>query len=125
MSAVTLIFAEGSVVLAAVGVEAGLVPLEVSYCVHVVEERDWVGISNSLDDPRVCDKKSTIEGGFRSYLGVPLITPSGKIIGALCVADYQVRHWQPTDVQLMHQLAQRLMATVVQRESPHPGLQGG
>lgn len=109
MSAVTLIFAEYALVVAAVGYECGKVSLDSSYCEHVVVSRDWMAVENSLDDPRVCHNLSTTKGGIRSYLGVPLITGRGHIVGSLCVVDFMPRHWTKENTEQLQGLAEELM----------------
>lgn len=109
LSSVTLIFAEHALVVAAIGADPGQYELDSTYCKHVYERRDWVGVTNSLDDPLVCHNLATTLMGVRSYLGVPLITDRGHIIGALCVADFGPREWTDEQVARLESIAAELM----------------
>ena len=40
-----------------------------------------------------------------AYLGVPLITPDGQVLGSFCVIDHVPRRWGPREVATMEALA--------------------
>lgn len=84
-------------------------PVEDSYCQHVVGTERYMSIEDSLRHALVCESKSTIEGGIRSYLGVPLISTSGHVIGSLCVWSYYPRTWSPSDVVMLASFAAVVM----------------
>ncbi|GAC1542286.1 MAG: hypothetical protein NVS3B12_30230 [Acidimicrobiales bacterium] len=67
--------------------------LEYSYCKHVVAGESPFKVTDSEIDLRVKDNLSTTEAGVRSYLGVPLRTSDGNVIGSFCVADSSAREW--------------------------------
>ncbi len=52
------------------------------------------------------------EPGAASWLGVPLITREGQVLGALTVQSYQVNHFSERDELFMLQLARQLTLTV-------------
>lgn len=81
-----------------------------SYCQHVVGlERD-LSVDDALTHALVCDLLSTTtEGGIRSYLGVPLITSNGHVLGALCVWDVTQRQWNEAHVSMLTSLAVVIM----------------
>lgn len=85
------------------------VPLDSSFCQHVVgTERDLV-IGDTLRHALVCQSLATTSGGIRSYLGVPIITQSGHILGSLCVWSTRPRNWRTTDASILASLSAVLM----------------
>lgn len=110
LAAVNLIFADHQLTVAGIGLDEVSRPLASSYCKHVVARKGPLGIESTLDEPLVCHDLATTEEGLRSYLGVPLVTSDGFVIGALCVADFVPRTWTASDIDALQTLARRLMA---------------
>jgi two-component sensor histidine kinase len=52
------------------------------------------------------------ELGVLAYLGVPLTTPQGHVLGSLCAIDAKVRPWNEHDIRLMRDLAEVVMREV-------------
>ncbi len=50
--------------------------------------------------------------GYQSYLGIPLRTPQGQIIGTICSFHQQARHYSREEIQLVEMFAERA-ATVL------------
>ena len=42
--------------------------------------------------------------GVISYLGVPITSPDGEVLGSLCAINGQPRDWSPEDLELMFDL---------------------
>ncbi len=61
-------------------------PRNISFCTHTIQEDGPTFVADTLLDRRFCNSP-LVKGpsGVRSYVGVPLRTPSGRKIGALCV----------------------------------------
>jgi signal transduction histidine kinase len=49
----------------------------------------------------------TVPDGYQAYMGVPLQTPAGKIIGTICSFQRQPRHFTEQDVHLAEVFAER------------------
>lgn len=81
------------------------VGLDRSFCQHVVGTERDLTIEDALRHALVCDSTRVLDDGVRSYLGVPLMTRNGHILGALCTWDYVERTWRPADVAVLTQLA--------------------
>ncbi|RZA08395.1 MAG: GAF domain-containing protein, partial [Proteobacteria bacterium] len=69
-------------------VEATFVPRETSICGITVEQASTLCIPDLLADPRTA-KLPYVAGAphHRAYLGVPLVTHDGYVIGTLAVLD--------------------------------------
>lgn len=73
---------------ARVGFEACETPIEQSVCQHALRQTDLLIIPDLKADPRTAANTLVTEPPhIRFYAGAPLVTPSGAIIGTLCVID--------------------------------------
>lgn len=100
-AAVNMITATGQIQVASSDHEVQEVPVEDGYCQHVVGlERDLT-IEDGLRHALVCESRATTERGARSYLGVPLISDKGHIIGSLCCWSRYPRTWKPAEVMVL------------------------
>lgn len=72
-----------------VGADVRELPREVSFCSHTVSSgEDVFVVPDAAQDPRFATSELVVGPiGVRFYAGVPLRTPEGLSIGALCVAD--------------------------------------
>lgn len=92
-------------------------PLSHSFCEHVVASGRPFVVENSREHPVVRDYPSIGEFGIAAYLGVPLSTADGHVLGSLCVIDVVPRAWTEEDVETLRDLAGAVMAEVTLRES--------
>ncbi|MAL17820.1 MAG: histidine kinase [Balneola sp.] len=71
-----------------VGLDLQQIPREETVCQYVILEEDSVEVEDMTSDERFKDKDYvTKDPHIRYYYGVPLETPDGHRIGALCVMD--------------------------------------
>lgn len=81
-------------------------PREISFCTHTIKTRTPLIISDSLEDERFAQNPIVVGPPYiRSYLGIPLETPDGYNIGALCVIDLVPRHFNPQDIETLKSFA--------------------
>lgn len=88
------------------------VPLSHSFCRHVVETEQPVLIEDARLDERVRDTPGVGESGVVAYLGVPLVTRAGHVLGALCAVDRKARRWSEDEVATLRDLAALVMTEV-------------
>jgi diguanylate cyclase (GGDEF)-like protein len=70
------------------GTEATETARDISFCTHTIQGNEPLVVTDALADPRFRDSPLvTCEDGVRFYVGVPLRTPDGFNIGALCAID--------------------------------------
>jgi len=95
MAAVTLVDSDKQWLKSCVGMEQGSNnPREDSFCTFTIMTREPMNVPDATLDSRFADNPNvTGEGHIRSYLGVPLCTPDGYNIGALCAVDTRPREF--------------------------------
>ncbi len=80
-------------------------PLSHSFCQHIVTTGAPLRIEDARRHPLVCDNLAVPELGVVAYLGVPLTTAEGHVLGALCAIDTKPRVWITEAVTAMRDLA--------------------
>jgi hypothetical protein len=90
-------------------------PLSHSFCKHVVASRELLAIEDAREHPLVRDNLATRDLGVVAYLGIPLITPEGQVLGTLCVIDSKPRRWSEAQIEHLQSLAAAVMSTITYR----------
>lgn len=86
-------------------------PLTHSFCQHVVNSGEPLIVTDARDNAIVRSNCAVIDLGVIAYLGVPLTTEAGHVLGSLCAIDIIARQWSEDDIRLL-----RDMASIVMRE---------
>lgn len=98
------------VTVAMYGSQTRETPLIDSYCQHqLVGDNRPMRVGDSLESALLCSNAMANAAGIRSYLGVPLMTADGWLLGTLCVYDLKPRVWRDQDVELLSTLAAQVM----------------
>lgn len=88
------------------GMEQTETPRDVSFCTHTIQQREPLIIEDALDDPRFAHSPLVAGPPYvRSYAGVPLRTPEGYNVGALCAMDTRPRRFSPADIAILGNFA--------------------
>ncbi|MFC4293463.1 putative bifunctional diguanylate cyclase/phosphodiesterase [Novosphingobium tardum] len=94
ISLISLIDADRQWFLAASGIDGRETPREISFCSHVIEAGRSLLISDALEND--CFRANAMvvgAPGIRSYLGQPIASAEGVLLGTLCVADTRPDHF--------------------------------
>ena len=83
--------------------------LDESLCTVTAALAGPLAIDDARVDVRVRDLPPVVGGQVVAYLGIPLTTHEGRIVGALCVFDPTPRTWSAQDVATLTQLAGSVM----------------
>ncbi len=79
--------------------------LEDSICKHVLATRQTVAIPDLQEDPRTQASDFLREQSLRSYIGSPIHTTTGKVIGSLCCMTHAPRDWSSRDIEMLESFA--------------------
>ena len=104
---------------ARVGFQPCETDLNSSVCKYVLSEPDLLVIPDLTDDPRTSSNPLvTGEPYIRFYAGAPLRTPSGRVMGSLCVIDGEPRPEGLTEAQAdaLRRLARQVMILMRERQ---------
>lgn len=91
VAAVNLIGSDHVFFAASTGIDQAVdMRRDVSFCAHAINQREVMVVPDALLDERFHDNPLvTGDAGLRFYAGVPLLSPDGHALGALCVIDSQ------------------------------------
>lgn len=90
-------------------------PLSHSFCKHVVTSEAIVVVEDAYRDPLVQGNLAVTDFGVAAYLGVPLVTPDGYVLGSLCAIDVKPRQWTKENIADLTGLASIAMTEIALR----------
>ncbi|MCC5969268.1 MAG: sensor domain-containing diguanylate cyclase [Pararhodobacter sp.] len=109
--AVSLITSDRQWFKAQLGLDIQETPRDVAFCDHTIRSEAALKISDATRDPRFADNPSvTGDPGIRSYLGVPLRSPDGYNIGALCVMGTEPREYSKAEEDVLRNFSKLIMS---------------
>jgi PAS domain S-box-containing protein len=91
--------------------------LSETICRHVVASGNALVVHDTKIHPLACDEPAMKELGLGAYLGVPLATAEGEVVGVLCTVDRHAREWSPVQVEIAEGLAAAVMTEIGLRTS--------
>jgi signal transduction histidine kinase len=86
-----------------------------SFCQHVVATAAPLLVQDASRHPLVADNLAVPDLGVLAYLGMPLATADGHVLGSLCAIDTAPRSWTPGDAAALRDLADVTMGEVTLR----------
>ncbi|MDB5714799.1 MAG: diguanylate cyclase, partial [Sphingomonadales bacterium] len=106
MCAVTLVDSQRQWFKSRPGLGVDETPRCVSFCAHAIAGREPLIIEDVKADPRFRDNPLVLGEPFiGSYAGVPLCTPDGYNVGALCAIDTVARTFDATQIEILKRFA--------------------
>jgi len=90
---------------------AGWNPLEASFCEDVVGTGQAVLLVDARTEPKLSGRCPRV----RAYVGVPLVTDGGSVLGALCALDESPREWTGRDLAMLTALASGVVSEIQRR----------
>lgn len=85
------------------------------FCVHVVARRTALVLEDVRDFARFAVNPVADEFGITSYLGAPLLDPSGMALGTICVIDQRPRPWGQQGLRTIKTMAAQLQREILGR----------
>jgi PAS domain S-box-containing protein len=80
-------------------------PLSHSFCQYVVKFGHPLIITDARTDPMLRANLAIPDLGVVAYLGIPIGTSDGHVLGSFCAIDCQPRVWTSEEVETMNELA--------------------
>jgi diguanylate cyclase (GGDEF)-like protein len=106
ISAVSLISSDRQVYKSGAGLDVTETPRNIAFCNHTITSRDPLIICDAALDPRfTANPLVTGSPGIRAYAGVPLRSPDGYNLGALCAIDTSPREFPDAHIEILQNFA--------------------
>jgi signal transduction histidine kinase len=86
--------------------------LEHSFCKHVVQTGQPLVISDARQDPLVKDNLAIRDIGVVAYLGIPIVSGEGQVLGSFCAIDSVPKVWSPDDIETLKQLTASVISEI-------------
>lgn len=107
------------------GVETRETPRSVSFCGHAILGTETMVVEDAALDPRFHDNPLvTGPPHIRFYAGHPLRTPSGMVLGTLCIIDETSRQFSSEDRSALRDIA-KLAEIELMQQSPEKNRSSG
>jgi diguanylate cyclase (GGDEF)-like protein len=88
------------------GLDARETPRSISFCTHTIKTDETLIVADALRDARFAANPLVLgPPHIRSYAGVPLQTPDGYNVGALCAIDTKPRVLSAAQIELLRSFA--------------------
>jgi signal transduction histidine kinase len=87
-------------------------PLSHAICQHVVESAQPLIVADARDHPVLRQNLAVRDLRVVAYLGIPLTSPEGQVLGTLCTMDAKVREWSPREIAILQDLAFSVMTEI-------------
>lgn len=83
---------------------------DVSFCSHAIQQRSAMVVPDATLDVRFArNPLVTGDPRIRSYLGIPLETPDGYNLGALCAIDTKTRTFSKNEIAILSSFAKLVL----------------
>ncbi|MBC8100010.1 MAG: GAF domain-containing protein [Armatimonadetes bacterium] len=87
-------------------------PFSHSFCQHVVANDDALIVTDARQHHLVHDNRAIPDLGVIGYLGVPLRTSEGHVLGSFCVIDTEPHEWSEAEIGIVYELAESVMVEI-------------
>ena len=92
--------------LSSCGLQLDRTSLEVSFCVHTIDQKGVMVVEDAQEDERFVDNPLvTGKPHIRFYAGAPLVAENGYRLGTLCLLDDEPRSFSTKDQEMLSDLA--------------------
>jgi signal transduction histidine kinase len=109
ISLISLVDADRQWFKAKVGTNEEETPRNISFCGHVIGQRDIFVVPDATRDERFADNPLvTGDMGIQFYAGVPLVSENGHNLGALCVMDKTPNQLSEEQIQALKTLGKQV-----------------
>ena len=84
-------------------------PLSHSFCQYVVTSGKLLRVADARLDPLVRENGAVSDLGVQAYLGVPIVTDDGFVLGSFCAISGHPREWSEQDLAILESINQAVL----------------
>jgi serine/threonine protein kinase len=107
---ITLVDADRQWFKSKVGLSLQETARNISFCTHTILQTEVLMVRDAQNDERfACSALVCADPHVRFYAGIPLITPEGHALGAMCVMDRVPRQLSPDQVSALAALSRLVL----------------
>lgn len=110
--------------LACTGADWDSLTREDTICTHSMLHEDVMVVEDITADSRFNSNETLLNLGIRSYAGANMTTPSGEIIGQVCVIDHEPRSYSEQEQVELQQFAEEAMEHMELRQRLQDATEG-
>ncbi len=88
-----------------------------SFCHHALVSGGVLVLEDVSDMPVFRDVPTVAALGVRAYIGIPLKTEDGQVLGSFCAIDFKPKKWTEQDIEVLVELAYSAMREVRLRKA--------
>lgn len=85
---------------------------ERTFCQYAITTEEPLIIDDVTTELVFRDVPSVLSLGVRAYVGIPLVTEDGQVIGSFCAVDFKPKHWTERDIDILSDLARSTMREI-------------
>ena len=97
-------------------------PLSHSFCQYVVVSEDALAVENAHEYSLLASNLAVRDLNVVAYLGVPIRSGSGQVLGSLCAIHSSPRQWSEDDQKALEDFARIVEDGIVMRGRTHQAL---
>ncbi|HEY3134349.1 MAG TPA: PAS domain S-box protein [Gemmatimonadaceae bacterium] len=86
-------------------------PLESCYCQDVIGTGRPIIMADAWNEPGFAERATNVRG----FVGLPLTTATGQVIGSFCALDERPRDWSKRDIDVLTALSMAVMSEIQRR----------
>ncbi|GAA4591514.1 GAF domain-containing protein [Actinoplanes octamycinicus] len=98
--------------------EVGGTPIEWAFCTRLMPDGRPLFIPDTTVDPEHRVNPLVTVEGVRSYIGAPLISSNGHVLGGLCALDVQPRQFADADLAYLARMAGETVRRIEEHAEP-------
>ena len=83
-----------------------------TFCHYAILSTDALVLDDVTKIPELREVPSVKSLSVRAYVGIPLVTADGSIIGSFCAIDHKPRNWSAVEIEILRELAYSTMREI-------------
>jgi GAF domain-containing protein len=101
--------------------EVGGTPIEWAFCGPLLRDPAARYVNDFTDEPEFRDNPLVTVEGIRSYIGAPVLSSRGQVLGSVCGLDVRPREFDAGELLMVQNLADEAARRIEAHAAPDPG----